>query len=48
MLKEDETEETKLFCHIFITGSIAIGEGLGHLAPLATPMIAHTQVVPRL
>ena len=31
-----ETEETIVFCHIFIIGSISIGGGLG--PPLATPM----------
>ena len=41
MLKETETEETRLFCHILIIGSISIGGGggAGSLAPfLATPM----------
>ena len=35
MLKEDETEETGLFCHIFIIGSSLIG---GATPPLTTPM----------
>ena len=34
--KNTETEETRLFCHIFITGGISIGGG--DLGPLATPM----------
>ena len=39
MLKETETEETRLFCHILIIGSISVGGGAGSLAPfLATPM----------
>ena len=29
MLKEAETEKTRLFCHIFIIGSIFIGGGGG-------------------
>ena len=33
MLKQVETEETRLFCHIFINGSIAIGGGAGPLPP---------------
>ena len=42
MLKETENEETSLFCHIFVIGSISIG---GHaLSPLATPMIVASMV----
>ena len=33
MLKETETEETIVFCHIFIIGSISIGGGPGPLGP---------------
>ena len=33
MLKETETDETIVFCHIFIIGSISIGGGLGPLNP---------------
>ena len=36
MLKE--TEETIVFCDIFIIGSISIGEVGGPTAPLAMPM----------
>ena len=40
MLKETKTDETIVFCHIFIIGSISIGGGPGPLAspPLATAM----------
>ena len=39
MLKETETEETRLFCHIPIIDGILIGEG-GEppVPPLASPM----------
>ena len=30
MLKETETEETIVFCLVFILGGISIGEGAGH------------------
>ena len=41
MPKETETEETILFCDIFIIGSILIGGGQVPWAPpLATPMIS--------
>ena len=35
-LKETETEETRLFCHIFVIGKISIGVGK---ARLAKPML---------
>ena len=39
-LKETENEETRLFCHVFVFGSISIGGDPGPLGPLlATPMI---------
>ena len=39
MLKETKTDETIVFCLIFIIGSISIGGGPGPLGPpLATPM----------
>ena len=41
MLKKDETEETRLFCHIFVIGSISIGEcGRALWPPLAMPMVS--------
>ena len=40
MLKENENEETRLFCHIFIIDGILIrGERTPWAPPLATPMI---------
>ena len=40
MLKETETEETRLFCQIFVIGGILIEETRAPWAtPLATPMI---------
>ena len=38
MLKETETEETRLRCHIFIIAGISIGGG-GGLGPLGTPWL---------
>ena len=40
MLKETETEETRLFCHLFIIGDISIGEGLPRPGYGALAMIA--------
>ena len=37
MLKETKTDETIVFCHILIIGSISIGGGPPP-PPLATPM----------
>ena len=40
MLKETENEETRLFCHIFVIGDIAIEEARASwVTLLATPMI---------
>ena len=40
MLKETETEETRLFCHTFVIGDISIGEAgpVGPPLPPAKPM----------
>ena len=46
MLKETETEEARLFYHIFIIGGILIGGEAGHLVPaLTTPMAHHDPCV---
>ena len=46
MLKKTETEETRLFCHIFIIGGILIGWGAGPPGlPLATPMATRCQML---
>ena len=39
MLKKAETEEIRLFCHVFIIGDFSIMGGGGTWAPLATPMV---------
>ena len=46
MLKETETEEARLFHHIFIIGGILIGGEAGHVVlALATPMAHHNPCV---